>query len=83
MENSDEPEVREVQCTFRTTLPDDFKVDESIEIQLNTNSTNKDLTQIIKEIIQEELDETSDSMKHLQTRKLQFMVNDVFVTTSL
>jgi len=50
--NASDNETREVQCTFRTALPDEFKVEESLEIQLDTNSTNKDLTTVLREIIE-------------------------------
>lgn len=60
----------EVTCTFRTTLPDQYKVQEEFEIQLSTSSVNKDLSEIVKQMIIEEgqLDEAEEKL--LKTRKL-------------
>ena len=81
--NASDNETREVQCTFRTALPDEFKVEESLEIQLDTNSTNKDLTTVLREII-EGMDEfTEKASTQMKSKKLQFMVNNVFLTTTL
>ena len=75
---------REVQCTFHTNLPDDFQVDNSLEIQLNTSSTNKDLTQVLRGLVDELQDDlTEQATKDLKSKKIQFMVNNVFLTTTL
>lgn len=38
----------EVQCTFRTSLPAEFAVDEDVTIQLSTASVGGDLSQVVK-----------------------------------
>ena len=54
-DNSDSDQAaKEVQCTFRTMLPEEYKVEESIEIQLETNSTNKDLTEVVRQMMEEQ-----------------------------
>ena len=73
----------EVQCTFRTSLPEQYKVPEEVEIQLQTTSGNKELSSIVKQMIEDDglLDEKD--AEEMKTRKLQFMVNDSFITTNL
>ena len=73
----------EVQCTFRTTLPDQYHVDEALEIQLATASTAKELSEVVKQIMEDGDSMDEALLKEVKTRKLQFMVNDVFVTTNL
>lgn len=69
--SDDEKVTREVQCTFKTRLPESYQVDESVEIQLSTGSTNKDLTQVVKEMILEEQgDDDTDAMKQVKNKKL-------------
>ena len=53
---------------------------EGVEISLKTNSVNKDLSQIIKEMISEENSLEAADAKEWKSRKLQFMLNDVFLT---
>jgi len=50
----DTPIITEVLCRFRSTLPDEFQVDQSLEIQLGTKSSNKDLGEIIKQMLEDE-----------------------------
>jgi hypothetical protein len=73
----------EVQCTFHTSLPDQFKVPEEVEIQLSSSSVAKDLSNIVKQIIEDEGALDEDQADQFKTRKLQFMVNDTFITTTL
>lgn len=79
----DENVISEVQCTFRTSLPERYQVPEEVEIQLQTSSTSKELSAIVKQMIEDDglLDEAES--KEIKTRKLQFMVNDTFITTTL
>jgi len=83
MDTTSEQNTPEVQCTFRTQLPEKYQVDEALEIQLNTTSTNADLNQVVKQIMEDEARLEGADLKEVKTRKLQFMVNDVFLTTTL
>lgn len=40
MEDQELQETGQVTCTFRTSLPDKFKVPEEVEVQLATGSIN-------------------------------------------
>lgn len=73
----------EVQCVFRTALPDHFKVDKALEIQLGSNSTNKDLNEVVKQMMEDDGTMDEHHLKEVRQRKLQFMLNDTFLTTTL
>jgi len=73
----------EVQCTFRTSLPSQFAVPEDIQIQMSTGSVAKNLSDVLKQMISEEGTLEENEEAELKTRKLQFMVNDVFLTSTL
>jgi len=49
----DDEVMAEVQCTFRTALPELYQVEES-EIQLPTQSSNKDLSEVVKQLLEDE-----------------------------
>ena len=72
----------EVQCCFKTTLPDRFKVPDDTEISLSTSSTTKELTQIVKQLLLED-NEDQAMVKELASKKLNFMVNNTFLTLTL
>ena len=51
---NEENQTSEVQCTFRTSLPEQFQLAEELEIQLQTTSGVKELSTIIKQMIEDE-----------------------------
>ena len=75
--------ISEVQCTFRTSLPEKYQVPEEVEIQLQTSSSSKELSTIVKQMIEDEGALDEEELKEIKTRKLQLMVNDTFITTTL
>ena len=72
----------EVQCRFKTTLPEKYKVPEEAVISISTSSTTKELTQIVKQLLIEENDDEK-FVKELEAKKLNFMVNNTFLTLTL
>ena len=66
----------EVQVIFKTTLPEEYQVPD-VTININTGAGNKELTQIVKQLIN---DEGRVSAEDLKARKLNFMVNNTFLT---
>ena len=60
----------EVQCIFKTLLPEKYQVPEGVEISLQTSSVNKDLSQIVKEMIAEEGSLDENEQKEWKSRKL-------------
>lgn len=66
----------EVQVIFKTLLPEDYQVPD-IQININTGSTNKELTQIVKKLIESEGKVSNDEIK---SRKLNFMIENTFLT---
>lgn len=69
----------EVQVIFKTLLPEDYQVPD-IQININTGSTNKELTQIVKKLIESEGKVSNDEIK---SRKLNFMIENTFLTQTL
>lgn len=69
----------EVACVFRTNLPEIFQVPD-VTINLSTSSTTKDLTQIVKQLIEEE---GRADLNDIKGKKLNFIVNSAFLTHSL
>ena len=51
-------------------------------ISVSTNSTTKELTQIVKQLLTEENDDEKFA-KELNAKKLNFMVNNTFLTLTL
>lgn len=45
MEKEDRGMTMEVQCVFKTTLPEQYQIPE-VQINISTSSNNKDLTQV-------------------------------------
>lgn len=76
----DDKVTSEATCTFRSGLPEQYRVSEELQIQLETDSQTKDITQIVKQMIIEEGTLNEEEEKDLTNRKLQFLVNDVFLT---
>jgi hypothetical protein len=66
----------EVQVIFKTTLPEEYQVPD-VTININTGAGNKELTQIVKQLIN---DEGRVSAEDLKSRKLNFMVTNTFLT---
>ena len=50
---------------------------------MGSNSTNKDLTEVVKSMLEDEGTLDDQHLKELKSRKLQFMINDTFLTTTL
>ena len=65
----------EVQVVFKTTLAEEYKVDET-QIQLSANSTVKDLTSVLKQLMEHSCADTKG-------RKFNFMINNSFLTSNL
>ena len=72
---------KEVQVCFKTTMPDKYQVPET-EISLSTGSTAKQLTELVRQLIEEETSD-QDVLKEVKSRKLNFMVNDTFLNLTL
>jgi len=70
----------EVQCTFKTSLPDKYQLPENTQISLSAGSSNKDLTGILKQLLGEE---DSDLESELKDKKFNFMVGNTFLSTTL
>lgn len=60
----------EVQCTFRTNLPEAYKVQEDLQIQLQTVSTPAELSQILKQMMEDDGQLEDKDLEELKTRKL-------------
>lgn len=56
----------EVQCTFRTNLPEQYKVAEDLEIQMQTSSGPNELSQILKQMMEDD----GCDLPEMKTRKL-------------
>jgi hypothetical protein len=63
---------------FKTTLPDQFKVDET-QIQLSAASHTKDLTSVLTQL----MDDSSVDPASISGKKFNFLVNDTFLTEDL
>jgi hypothetical protein len=66
----------EVQVIFKTTLPEEYQVPD-VTININTGAGNKELTQIVKQLM---ADDGRVSADELKSRKFNFMVNNTFLT---
>ena len=64
----------EVQVVFKTTLPAPFKVEET-QIQLSSASSIRDLTEVLTQLL--------DDPKTMKGRKLNFMVQNTFLSSTL
>jgi len=64
--------TQEVQCTFHTSLPKDFKVPDDAQINLATSSTAEELSQIVRQMLSESA--SAAAKKDLKTRKFSFVV---------
>ena len=84
MESKDQNEgmIMEVQCRFKTTLPEKYQVHDDAVISVSTNSSTKELTQIVKQLLTEDNDDEKFA-KELNAKKLNFMVNNTFLTLTL
>jgi hypothetical protein len=60
----------EVQCTFRTNLPENYKVQEDLQIQLGTTSSPAELSQIVKQMMEDDGQLEEKDLAELKTRKL-------------
>lgn len=60
----------EAQCSFLSSLPDQFRVAEDLQVQLSTGSTAKDLSEVVKTMIEEEGELSPEDEALLKTRKL-------------
>ena len=69
----------EVQVIFKTTLPEEYHVSD-ITININTGAGNKELTQIVKQLLNDEGRISSDELK---SKKFNFMVQNTFLTGNL
>jgi hypothetical protein len=74
---------REVLCSFKTTLPEPFRISEEFSITLSTSSTTKDLTEVLKQMLLEENVLEDEQERILKTRKLQFLCQNKILTGSL
>ena len=72
----------EIQCRFVTGMPERFQVP-PVEISLSTNSTAKDLTKIVKDLLLEENEGDANFAKEIGSKKFNFMVNETFLTLNI
>jgi len=73
-----EHQSMEVQVVFKTTLPDNFKVEET-QIQLSANSRTKDLTAVLTQL----MDDCNVDPQSISGKKFNFLINDTFLTEDL
>ena len=72
----------EIQCRFVTGMPERFQVPD-IEISLSTDSTTKDLTKIVKELLLEEKEGDDAFAAEIGSKKFNFMINETFLTLNI
>ena len=63
-------------------MPERYQVP-PVEINLSTQSTAKDLTKIIKQLLLEENEGDEDFAREIGSKKFNFMVNDTFLTINV
>jgi len=63
-------------------MPERFQVPPT-EISLSTSSTAKDLTKIVRELLLEEHEDDEDFAKEIQSKRLNFMVKETFLTLNV
>ena len=68
----------EVQVVFKTNLPEEYQVLD-VTININTSAGNKELTQIVKQLMNDEGKVNADAIKQ---RKFNFMLNNTFLTST-
>ena len=71
--------TQEVQCTFHTTLPAEYRVPTDAQINLSTSATADELSQIIRQM----LVESGVAKKELKGKKFSFVIKDVFLSGTL
>lgn len=54
-----------------------------VEISLSTDSTAKDLTKIVKQLLLEEKEGDEAFEREINTKKFSFMINDTFLTLNI
>ena len=79
---SDEGMTREIGCRFVTGMPERYQIAPT-EINLSTDSTAKDLTKIVKQLLLEENEGDEEFSREIAQRKLNFMVKDTFLTLNI
>ena len=72
----------EVQCRFITGMPERFQVP-PVEISLSTDSTAKDLTKIVKQLLLEQNEDDEKFAKEINSKKFSFMINETFLTLNI
>ena len=72
----------EVQCRFKTTMPEKYQVPDT-EITLSAASTSKDLTSIVRQLMIEMNEDDEAFEKEIGKKKLNFMVNETFLNLSI
>lgn len=66
-----------VQAIFRTSMPEAYQVPE-VQVDLATSSTNKELTQVVKQLLDDD-----GKGEDLKNKKLNFIIKEVFLTGTL
>ena len=69
----------EIECVFRTSLPEQYHVPD-VPIQLSGASNAKDLTKIVQQLL---IEEANIDEKEVKQRKLNFLVENTFLSSSL
>ena len=77
--DKDQQMTTEIECVFKTSLPEQYHVPD-VPIQVSGASTTKDLTKIVQELL---LEEGQVDEKEIKQRKLNFLVQNSFLTGSL
>ena len=72
----------EIQCRFVTGMPERYQVP-PVEINLSTDSTAKDLTKIVKQLLLEENEGDEQFEKEIASKKFNFMINETFLTLNI
>lgn len=80
--SGEEGMTMEIQCRFITGMPERYAVP-LVEISLSTDSTAKDLTKIVKQLLIEENEGDDQFKKEIASKKFNFMINETFLTLNI
>lgn len=81
-ENKGEVMTMEIQCRFVTGMPERYQVP-PVEISLSTDSTAKELTKLVKDLLLEENEGDEQFAKEIASKKFNFMINETFLTLNI
>ena len=80
--SGEEGMTMEIQCRFVTGMPERYQVP-PVEISLSTDSTAKDLTGVVKQLLIEENEGDEQFEREIASKKFNFMINETFLTLNI